>query len=301
MDRKNPLLVRVVLVLGAASFSTAGLDAASMVSPAAVLATDLGEYSPDNSVENMINQSGLDKPFTSGASDFDEYFTTGAPAFAQANFLNNWQSEVDFSLPLTGFVDFDLGAVWSIDRIAIWNISLNDIKILVSDTSVDSLVEVASFSLPNHLFFPFSYSHDLLDLGATHDVRYLRIEIDSVHLFDPADMFGYAIVGEVVASAVPISAALDGDYNSSGTVDAADYTVWRDNLGANVNIPNDTTPGSIGPEDYDEWKANFGATSGLVAGAAVPDPATWWLAVLGAAAVGHGARRRRALVASFAR
>ena len=130
--------------------------------------------------------------------------------------------------------------------------------------------------MPSHVFFPFSYVPDLLDLGAAHDVRYLRIEIDSVHLFDPLDTFGYAIVGELVASAVPAMVALDGDYNADGTLDAADYIVWRANLDTNFDMPNDTTPGSVDPEDYDEWRANFGATtSGLGAGTIVPEPAAY--------------------------
>ncbi len=57
--------------------------------------------------------------------------------------------------------------------------------------------------------------------------------------------------GEVV---VP----LPGDYNADNRVDAADYTVWRDNLGATLSLPNDTTPGSVSQADYAVWRANFG-------------------------------------------
>jgi hypothetical protein len=53
---------------------------------------------------------------------------------------------------------------------------------------------------------------------------------------------------------------LAGDYNGNGSVDAADYTVWRDNLGSATALPNDDTPG-VGPNDYTRWKANFGRTS----------------------------------------
>jgi hypothetical protein len=41
------------------------------------------------------------------------------------------------------------------------------------------------------------------------------------------------------------SAALAGDFNSDGFVDAADYVFWRKNIGT--------------PEAYDEWLGNFGA------------------------------------------
>ena len=48
-----------------------------------------------------------------------------------------------------------------------------------------------------------------------------------------------------------------GDYNQNGIVDAADYTVWRDNLGSGTSLPNDGTPG-VGHDDYVRWKIHFG-------------------------------------------
>ncbi len=33
-----------------------------------------------------------------------------------------------------------------------------------------------------------------------------------------------------------VPAVLDGDYNLDGTVDAADYTVWRDGLGTTFTL-----------------------------------------------------------------
>ena len=72
---------------------------------------------------------------------------------------------------------------------------------------------------------------------------------------------------------------LSGDYNGDGTVDAADYTVWRDSQGqSGIGLPADGSGnGSVGPEDYDRWKANFGGGAGAGAGSAaphnVPEPA----------------------------
>jgi hypothetical protein len=69
----------------------------------------------------------------------------------------------------------------------------------------------------------------------------------------------------------------DGDYNQDGTVNAADYTVWRNNLGSPTALPNDDSPG-VGPDDYDRWKDHFGESAGSGASAsvdaAVPEPAT---------------------------
>jgi autotransporter-associated beta strand protein len=55
-----------------------------------------------------------------------------------------------------------------------------------------------------------------------------------------------------------------GDFNDDGSVDAADYTIWRDNLSGtfNLNGNGNETGGSAGvvdQADYDLWRANFGS------------------------------------------
>ena len=80
-----------------------------------------------------------------------------------------------------------------------------------------------------------------------------------------------------------VSTGISGDYNGNGIVDAADYTVWRDHLGQSVTLPNDTTPGSVTQADYDVWRSNFGNQSGSGSGAsaAVPEPASLWMLLVG--------------------
>lgn len=82
-----------------------------------------------------------------------------------------------------------------------------------------------------------------------------------------------------------------GDYNENGVVDAADYTLWRDNLGTNNVLANDAIGGTIGTAQYDQWKNNFGATAGAGSGAAVPEPST--LAALICFVLFSGTRGRR--------
>ncbi|QDU57238.1 PEP-CTERM sorting domain-containing protein [Aeoliella mucimassa] len=66
-----------------------------------------------------------------------------------------------------------------------------------------------------------------------------------------------------------------GDYNDDGTVDLGDYTVWRDNLGSSISLPNDPTPGVVDISDYNRWKSYFGTVSGtLAASQAVPEPSS---------------------------
>ncbi|MEX2093758.1 MAG: hypothetical protein WD971_13825 [Pirellulales bacterium] len=97
-----------------------------------------------------------------------------------------------------------------------------------------------------------------------------------------------------------LAALLLGDYNGNGIVDAADYTVWRNNLGANITLPNEDptqTPGWVTVDDYAVWKSHFGESS-LGSGAGevapdstgVPEPATLWLALIALAGSVRAAR-----------
>jgi hypothetical protein len=86
-----------------------------------------------------------------------------------------------------------------------------------------------------------------------------------------------------------LTAALPGDYNGDGTVDAADYVLWRKNDSRQAG--------------YDLWRARFGQTthsgSGVSANAAVPEPHT--LIMLVAALIGRciaNARQSHKLVRS---
>ena len=82
---------------------------------------------------------------------------------------------------------------------------------------------------------------------------------------------------------------VEGDYNANGTVDAADYTVWRDHFGvtggATAAEGDGTGDGNVTIEDYTFWKERFGnmAGNGGLSAGAVPEPASaLLLAVAGA-------------------
>lgn len=73
--------------------------------------------------------------------------------------------------------------------------------------------------------------------------------------------------------------AFPGDYNHNGTVDAADYVVWRHTLGqSGTSLAADgDASGTIDQDDYGVWKAHFGQTAGSGAAGdllntAVPEP-----------------------------
>jgi hypothetical protein len=101
--------------------------------------------------------------------------------------------------------------------------------------------------------------------------------IEKLYLVDAGDggpndinmeSFEWTILHEVDLSTTPsgwyrlsIAVApggdLEGDYNSDGTVDAADYVVWRKSDGTQ--------------EEYDEWRENFGESGGGPNGTAIFD------------------------------
>jgi hypothetical protein len=105
------------------------------------------------------------------------------------------------------------------------------------------------------------------------------------------ELYAFFDNGNVVRIAAP---PLAGDYNGDHVVDAADYTVWRDNLGSMNPLPNDLIGGEIGTGQYDQWKANFGAGSaGAGSVASVPEPGALCLFILGLLTSLTPARPRR--------
>lgn len=81
---------------------------------------------------------------------------------------------------------------------------------------------------------------------------------------------------------------LPGDYNNDGVVNLADYTVWRDNLGASdeTALNGNGDGGGITVSDYTYWKSRFGdsnmsAVAEVTAGQ-VPEPQTLALLALAA-------------------
>ncbi len=93
-----------------------------------------------------------------------------------------------------------------------------------------------------------------------------------------------------------------GDYNNDGSVDARDYVVWRNNLGA-TSLPNEdatASPGIVDGADYLVWKNNYGQSSpaALAGIATVPEPASLGLVALaGMLCLGRRLYRRGTRVA----
>lgn len=146
---------------------------------------------------------------------------------------------------------------------------------------VDQLIlKDSQFDLDNpdaDIFLPGSdWQSDSLifDLGAGYDyilIAFGGVEQDNTNI--AGDRYGFDNISFGPAP------ALDGDYNGDGTVDAADYTVWRDG-----NSPDSSEAG------YDLWVANFGSPllsspSASAVASAVPEPASALMVIAAAGCV----------------
>ena len=107
-------------------------------------------------------------------------------------------------------------------------------------------------------------------------------------------LYNPKIVALIVAPIGGIGDYLPGDFNHNGTVDVADYTVWRNALQSGNLFADGNFDGLVTQADYSIWKSGFGLSySGSGSGGmlwAVPEPATLALLVLGGII---GAFRRR--------
>jgi hypothetical protein len=112
---------------------------------------------------------------------------------------------------------------------------------------------------------------------------------------DLLNAFQYTLPANSVSTLVLISDGLPGDYNRDGTVDMADYVVWRDAVGTTGDVPADGDEDNlVDARDYDLWRSNFGRTEGSGSGfgaASVPEPSAMLLASMSLCAI--ALRRKR--------
>jgi Dockerin type I domain len=140
---------------------------------------------------------------------------------------------------------------------------------------------MGTFSVPDDLFF----------LGADGQGQALRLEAKTtgrlLHLTggtsDPlcCDFFRYKV--DAWAHQLPWA-----DFNGNGSVDAADYSIWQQNFGMNVAAGTNgdaNGDGVVDATDYALWRSQLGQSDTSLGGssAAVPEPGTLALLILGAA------------------
>jgi hypothetical protein len=119
--------------------------------------------------------------------------------------------------------------------------------------------------------------------------------LDNVYVYNEVldEMALQVLAGVIEGEGLP------GDFNDDDRVDAADYTIWRNNAGTNIALPNDNgIGGTIGQDHYKLWKDNFGGGSGSAASGfqsatnVVPEPTSLFLVLIGVSVV---CRRHRTI------
>jgi alpha-L-arabinofuranosidase len=138
---------------------------------------------------------------------------------------------------------------------------------------------------------------DTLQAGGTRYFLTDGTDMSEMAIGELGNLFNVSVPARsIVTYVIPAATELAGDYNDDGIVNAADYIVWRNNLGQQVTLPGDETPGSVDEADYVTWQENFGATAdtnGSANGNPVPEPTTATLFVLASTTIASLTIRRR--------
>ena len=120
------------------------------------------------------------------------------------------------------------------------------------------------------------HTFDILDFNSVSG------DFDSLNL--PGGFDWNWDVNTGVLSVGSVVGGLAGDYDGNGVVDAADYTIFLDNLGGDSAVVSGNGSGAATAvqADYLRWVANFGSSAAGSdgSGAAVPEPSSLALVLL---------------------
>ncbi len=174
------------------------VNATVILSPTAISQNTLGNRDGGVDIGNVIDQSGLSSAFTSGVTDFDTYLGSN-PTHSFLASDNEWFAPDGEFL---GNIDFDLGAVYDVDRVAIWNEDATGVSRFELITSLDSTFAASTsfgfFSLTNNPR-DVDYLADVISLGAISSARYVRMSLVGFYP-DEQNVADQASLGEVAFS-----------------------------------------------------------------------------------------------------
>jgi hypothetical protein len=176
--------------------------------------------------------------------------STGSLTMGAGNmFANHSSVTISFTADANGVTPIISGANGDVEGA---NLVLDLDDFVFNETSTLMLMNFQEFGILGGEFGTVTFAGDTT-ATVNYDIENGDIFLSNFMSTDPPGIFG--------------------DYNDDGAVDAADYVVWRKNLGTTKTLPNDSTPGLVSPADHDVWRENFDRSSGSGAAAtAVPEP-----------------------------
>jgi hypothetical protein len=152
------------------------VEAGSILSPVAVLLNTAGDNSVDAAIDSTIDQSGLSTGFTSGVTDFDAYLGTNPTHEWIFTDGSEWFSTAGAT---SGTIVYDLGGLFAIDRLALWNEEFSGIQTMQVETATNAgfigAVSVGAL-LPTNTPFDQSYPAEVFTLTPSVG-RYVRLTI----------------------------------------------------------------------------------------------------------------------------
>ncbi|WP_198264803.1 PEP-CTERM sorting domain-containing protein [sulfur-oxidizing endosymbiont of Gigantopelta aegis] len=194
-------------------FSVASTAGATVIRGAESVSNTVSKVAAGYGVINTINQSGLSDNYNNGITDFDTFTNsvTGASHIYSAE-NNEWYSELD----ATETIDYYLGRVFTVDKIAIWNedwYGISSVSIFASnDASFTNILSLGNFSVLNGDLTDnaknVNYFADVLSFTAVN-ASYIRLELTGVTYTDQnGNAFTYTSMGEVAFSVIPEPSSL---------------------------------------------------------------------------------------------
>jgi hypothetical protein len=169
------------------------------------------------------------------------------------------------------------------------NISQSAIYASLDSNDPNRMVIVAINRTANPITTGIAITHDrVFDHAEVYQLTSASANPQAVAAIelDLLNAFQYTMPAYSVSTLVLISDGIVGDFNRDGTVDAADYIVWRKTVGQTGNTAADANEDDIVDiDDLSFWRSGFGTSSAAGTGAdaqrdAAPEPSAQFLAAL---------------------
>ena len=228
--------------------------------------TDIDASSGSVDFNNVLNIGTRTLNIQSGRANINHSIVAGiGGAVTNAGTLGTaGQTSLGGNLTSTGTLDIDLGGA-----------GINEFDaFLISGTA--TLSGFLDAELVNGFVLGGSESFTVLTAGSL-------INNGIALTGSAASMLSLTVVGNSLV--LEASLGVTGDYNGDGTVNAADYTIWRDTLGSTTDLrANGNATGAsatlIDQADYVAWQANFGESGAGSGTSAIPEPSSLALLAL---------------------